>query len=50
MALAEYNRKLEEHRRKMALGHELLTIIEAGTPIQVRVYVLHEMNPEICRL
>ena len=36
MAVAEYDRKLEEHRRKMALGQELLTIIEAGTTIQVR--------------
>lgn len=35
MAVAEYDRRLEEHRQKMAFGHELLAIVESGSTLQV---------------
>ena len=35
MAVAEYEKRLEEHRRKMAFGNELLQIVSTSSTLQV---------------
>ena len=35
MAVAEYEKRLEEHRRKMAFGSELLQIVSTSSTLQV---------------